>query len=89
MVFQVESKTRQWIGLIIIGLVIVAMIFTGLIPQTIYKPYIAPFIGGFIYHIIRMLNTGNSGNSNVATQTTDPAKLKVISEVKPTQAQEG
>ncbi len=84
MVFQVESKTRQWIGLIIIGLVFTAMIFTKLIPQTTYLPYIEPIFGALIYHIIRMLNTNNV----VEIHKPYPVSLGVP-EVKPTQAQEG
>ena len=56
MIFQVEAKTRQWIGTVIIGGVIIAMIFTGLIPEKEYHGYVDLVLGAFFYHVIRMLN---------------------------------
>ena len=56
MVIQIETKTRQWIGVIIIGGVIAGMIFAGLILPAEYQKYTSFLLGAFFYHIIRMLN---------------------------------
>ena len=56
MVLQVEAKTRQWIGLVIIGGAIIAMIFTGLIPAPEYQKYVGMLLGALFYHLVRMLN---------------------------------
>ena len=56
MVLQIEPKTRQWIGLVIIGGVIAGMIFTGLITPPEYQKYVEIVLGGLFYHIVRMLN---------------------------------
>ena len=60
MVLQIESKTRQFIGTLIIGAAIIGMIFTGLIPEAQYHPYIGVVLGAFFYHVIRMLNGPNT-----------------------------
>ena len=56
MIFQIERNTRQWLGIVIIGGIIAAMIFMGLIPGAEYQKYIGFVVGAFFYHIIRMLN---------------------------------
>ena len=56
MILQVEGKTRQWLGIVIIGGIITAMIFAGLIPAAEYQKYTSFLLGAFFYHIIRMLN---------------------------------
>lgn len=56
MVLQIEPKTRQWIGLVIISGTIIAMIFTGLIPAPEYQKYVGIVLGALFYHLVRMLN---------------------------------
>lgn len=56
MVVQIEAKTRQWLGVVIVGGVIAGMIFAGLIPAAEYQKYVGFVVGAFFYHIIRMLN---------------------------------
>ena len=56
MVFQIEPKTRQFIGLITLGGIIAGMIFAGLITPPEYQKYVGILLGGLFYHIVRMLN---------------------------------
>ena len=56
MVLQIEPKTRQFIGLLVIGGAIIAMIFNGLIPAPEYQKYVGMLLGALFYHIVRMLN---------------------------------
>ncbi len=56
MILQIEAKTRQFIGLIMIGGAVIAMIFTGLITPPEYQKYVGIVLGGLFYHIVRMLN---------------------------------
>ena len=56
MVVQIEAKTRQWLGVVIVGGVIAGIIFAGLIPAAEYQKYVGFVVGAFFYHIIRMLN---------------------------------
>ena len=53
---EIEQSTRQWLGVVILGGVIAAMMFTGLIPAAQYQKYTAFVLGAFFYHVIRMLN---------------------------------
>ena len=56
MTFQIEPKTRQFIGLITLGGIIAGMIFAGLITPPEYQKYVGIVLGGLFYHIVRMLN---------------------------------
>ena len=66
MVFQIEPKTRQFIGLVIIGGIIAGMIFAGLIAPPEYQKYVGILLGALFYHVIRMLNAPSTPNQ--ATQ---------------------
>ena len=79
MILQIERNTRQWLGVIIIGGVIAAMIFVGLIPGAEYQKYIGFVVGAFFYHIIRMLN----GPDHI------PDSGKMVAPVNPTPPKEG
>ena len=72
MIIQIEPKTRQFIGLVIIGGIIAGMIFTGLIPAPEYQKYVGIVLGALFYHIIRMLNQS-------------PEAGKMVPSVNPTQ----
>lgn len=53
---QIEQKTRNFIGIMTIGGVIAGMIFTGLIPPTVYQHWEGLLMGALIYHVIKSLN---------------------------------
>jgi hypothetical protein len=72
MVFQIEPKTRQFIGLMTLGGAVIAMIFTGLITPPEYQKYVGILLGGLFYHIVRMLNQS-------------PEAGKMVPSVNPTQ----
>lgn len=75
--FRIERSTRQWLGIVILGGVIAAMMFTGLIPAAQYQKYTAFVLGAFFYHIIRMLNgpeTTVPSSTVVAVNPTDAPK---------------
>ena len=56
MIFQIEAKTRQWIGIVIVSGFLIAMIWTGRIPATVYQHWEGLLVGALFYHVIRMLN---------------------------------
>ena len=56
MIFQIEPKTRQWLGLLIVSGFVIAMIWTGKIPVTVYRHWEGLLVGALFYHVIRMLN---------------------------------
>ncbi|WP_075322584.1 hypothetical protein [Acidithiobacillus albertensis] len=64
MKIEIERSTRQWLGIVILGGVIAAMMFTGLIPAAQYQKYTAFVLGAFFYHIIRMLNDPKAAPEN-------------------------
>lgn len=57
MIFQIEAKTRQWIGILIVSGFVIAMIWTGKIPVTVYQHWEGLLVGALFYHVIRMLNS--------------------------------
>ena len=78
MKIEIERSTRQWLGVVIIGAVIAAMIFAGLIPAVQYQKYTAFVLGAFFYHIIRMLNgqdhIPDAGKMGTPANPTQPPK---------------
>ena len=62
MVFQIEPKTRQFIGLLTLGGIVAGMIFTGLIPAPEYQKYVGMLLGAMFYHVVRMLNGPTATN---------------------------
>ncbi len=56
MVIQIEAKTRQFVGLVIVAAFVIAMIWTGKIPVTVYQHWEGLLVGALFYHVIRMLN---------------------------------
>ena len=56
MTLQIEPKTRQWIGLLVVSGFVIAMIWTGRIPVTVYQHWEGLLVGALFYHVIRMLN---------------------------------
>ena len=74
MELKIERNTRQWLGIVIIGGIIAAMIFMGLIPAAEYQKYVGFVVGAFFYHIIRMLN--GTDHFRDATKLMDPIPPK-------------
>ena len=62
MTFQIEPKTRQWLGVVILSGIIAGMIFTGLIPAPEYQKYVGMLLGAMFYHVVRMLNGPTTTN---------------------------
>ncbi len=56
MVIKIEAKTRQFIGIVVVGAFVIAMIWTGKIPVTVYQHWEGLLVGALFYHVIRMLN---------------------------------